>query len=155
MSNVTWSKSHFKKVLSMETHPFASSLEGLNVAQHKYNSQHFKNQIYTTIDMPQPIILNPKEKAAHDAKHIEINFEDIGVDVVLPPIIKCHYSAIRALWVDFDHYSDYCHTINLPYIVDFSKNIRQTTKGEWKKRKEVLKMVLEEILSDKPAPEEK
>lgn len=105
--------------------------------------------------MPQPIILNPKEKAAHDGKHIEIDFTDIGVEMVLPPIIKCHYSAIRALWMDFDHYSDYCHTIDLPYIVDFSRNIRQTTKGEWKKRKEVLKMVLEEILSDKPAPEEK
>lgn len=104
--------------------------------------------------MPEPIILNPKEKAVHDAKHIEIEFAYLGVEMILPALIKCHYSAIRAMWVDFDHFSDYCHTIDLPYVVDFTKNIRQVTKGEWKKRKEVLKMVLEEILTDKPPPEE-
>lgn len=91
----------------------------------------------------------------HDGRHIEVDFSVLGVELVLPPSIKCQNSAIRGMWMDFDHFSDYCHTKNNPHPMDLSKNIRQMTKGEWKKRKEILKMVLEEILSDKPQPEEK
>ncbi len=57
-----------------------------------------------------------------------------------------------ALWQNYDHLSDYCFSSILNYENSERNkfNLRKTTKNEWKKRKELLKKILNQIFSDKP-----
>lgn len=61
---------------------------------------------------------NPKEKAKEDSKHTDIDFPVLGFHLVLPAAVKCHHSAIRGLWLNYDHFSDYCPSYDMPYRLD-------------------------------------
>lgn len=81
-----------------------------------------------------------------------IEFQQIKMSLVLPSAIKCYNSAIRGLWLNYDHYSDYCHSGIFKYDDSEKKKLtlRQTTKREWKKRKELLAKALFQIFNEKP-----
>lgn len=72
--------------------------------------------------------------------------------MVLPSAVKCFNSAIRGLWLNYDHKSDYCQSAIFKYNDSDRKKLtlRQTTKREWKKRKELLQKALFQIFNEKP-----
>lgn len=74
------------------------------------------------------------------------------VSLILPPTVKCNSAAIRGLWLTHDHMSDYCHSYIFCYDNTDRKKLtlRQTTKREWKKRKEMLQKALFQIFDEKP-----
>jgi cancer susceptibility candidate protein 1 len=74
------------------------------------------------------------------------------MSLLLPASVKCAKSAIRGLWVNFDHLSDYCYSTILRYDDNEKKKLtlRKTTKREWKKRKELLQKALFQIFNEKP-----
>ena len=80
------------------------------------------------------------------------------MSLILPSSVKCFNSAIRGLWLKYDHMSDYCHSAIFKYDDSDRKKLtlRQTTKREWKKRKELLQKALFQIFNEKPeeSPEE-
>ena len=79
-----------------------------------------------------------------DSKTTDMDFKLLDLHVTLPAVIKLHKSAIRALWLSYDHVSDYCPTYDMPYKMVHKADLRVTTRIEWKKRKEILKAVYEE-----------
>lgn len=36
------------------------------------------------------------------------------VTIALPPVIKLQNSAVRVLWLSYDHFSDYCPSFKIP-----------------------------------------
>lgn len=99
---------------------------------------------------------NPKEKLKEEKTNID--FSTVQMNMVLPSTLKCFNSAIRGLWLNYDHLSDYCHSAIFKYDDSDRKKLtlRQTTKREWKKRKELLQKALFQIFNEKPeeSPEE-
>jgi hypothetical protein len=93
---------------------------------------------------------NPKEKMKEEKTNID--FSTIQMNLLLPSAVKCANSAIRALWVNYDHLSDYCFSTILKYDDNDRKKLtlRKTTKREWKKRKELLAKALFQIFNEKP-----
>ncbi|XP_029720392.2 dynein axonemal intermediate chain 7 isoform X1 [Aedes albopictus] len=152
-------KSEFRRVLANYIDEFAykilsninrdMELTGLLEVTHKYESDVFKMQLYGLRDMPTPQ-LNPKEKAKEDSKHTDIDFPLLGFHLVLPAAVKCHHSAIRGLWISYDHFSDYCPSYDMPYRQDHRADLRIISRIEWKKRKEILKAVYEEPREKRP-----
>lgn len=74
------------------------------------------------------------------------------MNLVLPRTVKGFNSAIRGLWLNYDHMSDYCHSAIFKYDDSDRKKLtlRKTTKREWKKRKELLSKALFQIFNEKP-----
>lgn len=93
---------------------------------------------------------NPKEKMKEEKTNIE--FPTLQMSLVVPSAVKCFNSAIRGLWLNYDHMSDYCHSAIFKYDDSDRKKLtlRQTTKREWKKRKELLQKALFQIFNEKP-----
>lgn len=93
---------------------------------------------------------NPKEKMKEEKTNID--FPTLHMNLLLPSAIKCFNSAIRGLWLNYDHMSDYCHSAIFKYDDTDRKKLtlRQTTKREWKKRKELLQKALFQIFNEKP-----
>ncbi|KAJ6632758.1 Dynein axonemal intermediate chain 7 like [Pseudolycoriella hygida] len=116
--------------------------KGGTVATHAYQSDVFKSQIWTLREVPQPQ-LNPKEKAKLEKSHTEIEFPLLELEITLPPSIKCKDSAIRVLWLSYDHFSDYCPSYEIPVKVDETIDIGKATRREWRKRKEIIKSAKE------------
>lgn len=87
-----------------------------------------------------------------------IDFSHLKMNMVLPSTVQCFSSAIRGQHLVFDHMSDYCHSAIFKYDDSDRKKLtlRQTTKREWKKRKELLEKALFQIFNEKPeeSPEE-
>jgi hypothetical protein len=81
-----------------------------------------------------------------------IEFGNIQMNLTLPSSLRCTDSAIRALWVNYDHLSDYCNSVIFKYDDGDRKKLtlRKTTKREWKKRKELLAKALHQIFNEKP-----
>jgi len=81
-----------------------------------------------------------------------IEFTSLAMSLMLPSTVKCFNSAIRGLWLNYDHMSDYCHSAIFKYDDSEKKKLtlRQTTKREWKKRKELLQKALFQIFNEKP-----
>lgn len=93
---------------------------------------------------------NPKEKMKEEKTNIELG--SLKMSLVLPSSIKCSNAAIRGMWLNFDHMSDYCYSMIQTYENSDKKKLtlRQTTKREWKKRKELLQKALVQIFNEKP-----
>jgi cancer susceptibility candidate protein 1 len=91
-----------------------------------------------------------KEKLKEDKTNID--FQMIKMTLLMPAAIKCTAAAIRGLWVNFDHMSDYCFSTQFKYDDSDRKKmtLRRTTKREWKKRKELLQKALFQIFNEKP-----
>ncbi|CAO1434353.1 unnamed protein product [Diamesa hyperborea] len=127
------------------------TLTGLVQATHKFESPVFKTELYalrSSVPLPPPA--NPKDKLKEERTNID--FSTIMVSLVLPPTVKCNSAAIRGLWLTYDHMSDYCHSFIFCYDNSDRKKLtlRQTTKREWKKRKELLQKALFQIFNEKP-----
>lgn len=93
---------------------------------------------------------NPKEKMKEEKTYIE--FSNIQMNMTLPSSVRCIGSAIRGLWLNYDHLSDYCYSTIFKYDDGDRKKLtlRKTTKREWKKRKELLQKALHQIFNEKP-----
>lgn len=50
--------------------------------------------------------------------HTEIEFPLLDLEITLPPSVKCKDSAIRVLWLSYDHFSDYSPSYEIPFKVD-------------------------------------
>ncbi|CRK91757.1 CLUMA_CG005391, isoform A [Clunio marinus] len=126
------------------------TLSGLTEAKYKYESFVFKTEIYALRDIKFHFYRNPKDKLKDEKTSID--FPILHMNLLLPSVIKCISSAIRGLWLNFDHLSDYCQSGILKYDDSNRKKLtlRQTTKREWKKRKELLQQALFQIFNEKP-----
>lgn len=93
---------------------------------------------------------NPKEQKKEEKTNID--FPTLQMNLMLPSSVRCFNSAIRGLWLNYDHMSDYCHSAIFKYDDSDRKKLtlRQTTKREWKKRKELLQKALFQIFNEKP-----
>lgn len=45
--------------------------------------------------------------------HTEITFPLLEMDITLPPSVKMMNTAVRVLWLSYDHFSDYCPSYSL------------------------------------------
>lgn len=81
-----------------------------------------------------------------------IEFPMIQMSLLLPSTVRCSNSAVRGLWVNYDHLSDYCFSTQFKYDDSDRKKLtlQKTTKREWKKRKELLQKALHQIFNEKP-----
>lgn len=125
---------------------FDSSLDGMITATSNYESDVFKSQLYTVRSIPLPQ-LNPKEKLREETKHTDIEFNLISTCLTLPCTVKCANAAIRGIWFNYDHYSDYCPSFYIPYITCYKDDLRVMTRREWKQRKSLLKEAFEQAMN--------
>ncbi|XP_034947432.1 axonemal 84 kDa protein-like isoform X2 [Chelonus insularis] len=51
-----------------------------------------------------------------DRKSIEINFKELDLIIKMPVDVDCYAKAIRALWVQYDHYSDQGSSFLMPDV---------------------------------------
>ncbi|XP_055842573.1 dynein axonemal intermediate chain 7 [Episyrphus balteatus] len=119
------------------------------VSKHTYISNVFKSQVWT---IAADANVNPKDiKAKVDEnRHTEIEFPVIDMQITLPPSVKVTNCAFRGLWLNYDHFSDYCPTFRLFRHKKEHLNILLQSKKEWKKRKEILQSMLDEASEELP-----
>lgn len=65
--------------------------------------------------------------------------------------MKCKNGAIRGMWLNFDHFSDFCPSFRMPGDREIKLDLSQAAKKEWLRRKELEKTARAENES-KPAP---
>lgn len=71
--------------------------------------------------------------------------------LALPPSVKCKNGAIRGMWLNFDHFSDFCPSFRMPGDKETKLDLSQAAKREWQKRKELENLARAEN-ELKPAP---
>lgn len=84
--------------------------------------------------------------------YISIDFPSIRLNLSLPPSVKCKNGAIRGMWLNYDHFSDFCPSFRMPGDTEIKRDLSQAAKKEWRKRKELEKSGRTETES-KPAVE--
>lgn len=84
--------------------------------------------------------------------YISIDFPSILLNLSLPPTVKCKNGAIRGMWLNYDHFSDFCPSFQMPGETIINMDLSQAAKREWKKRKELEKMARAENESKPSAP---
>lgn len=57
--------------------------------------------------------INPKARIGEQSAHNEIDFPTIEMLISLPPTVQLQSSAMRGLWLNYDHFSDYCSSFQL------------------------------------------
>lgn len=57
--------------------------------------------------------INPKARIGEQSVHNEIDFPTIEMLISLPPTVQLQSSALRGLWLNYDHFSDYCSSFQL------------------------------------------
>ncbi|XP_058802482.1 dynein axonemal intermediate chain 7-like [Phymastichus coffea] len=57
-----------------------------------------------------------KQVSEKDKKPIEVDFEEVGLTIKMPLDLDCYCTAIRVLWLSYDHYSDLSHTSVQPQV---------------------------------------
>lgn len=75
------------------------------------------------------------------------------MNVNLPPTIKLFKAAVRALWLKFDHFSDYCASYFMPKAgpAFYQRTLAECTQLEWKKREEIKEIANKELSKSDPA----
>lgn len=71
---------------------------------------------------------------------MEMEFSLLKLHVNLPPTIKLCKSALRAMWLNFDHFSDYCPSYKMPKLPAhccYPKTLAECCAEEWRKREEI------------------
>ncbi|XP_031634411.1 protein CASC1-like, partial [Contarinia nasturtii] len=114
-------------------------LEGLLIATHFYECDVFKSHLWTKRDIPQPL-LNEKERQKEAKNYISIDFPSIRLNLSLPPSVKCKNGAIRGMWLNYDHFSDFCPSFYMPGDRPIKMDLNEAAKKEWAKRKELEKV---------------
>ncbi|XP_030378327.1 axonemal 84 kDa protein [Scaptodrosophila lebanonensis] len=122
------------------------------VAKHIYSSDVFQSFVWTFSKDAQ-IALNPKARIGEPSAHNEIDFPTIEMLISLPPTVQLQSSALRGLWLNYDHFSDYCSSYQLKHARSENANILRQTKREWRKRKEILQSMLDECAREIPLSE--
>ncbi|OXU23252.1 hypothetical protein TSAR_012797 [Trichomalopsis sarcophagae] len=59
-----------------------------------------------------------KQVAEKDKKAVEVAFEEVGLTITMPLDLDCYCTAIRVLWLGYDHYSDQATSFDLPRLPD-------------------------------------
>uniref|UniRef100_A0A1B0BCG7 IC97/Casc1 N-terminal domain-containing protein n=1 Tax=Glossina palpalis gambiensis TaxID=67801 RepID=A0A1B0BCG7_9MUSC len=127
-------------------------LDRLAVSKHVYTSEVFKNFLWTFSKDAQ-ISLNSKSRIGDQNQHNEIDFPIMEMQLSLPPSVSLYDSALRGLWLNYDHLSDYCPSFTLKKPRPDNINILTQTKREWRKRKEILQEMLAEFDKEVPLSE--
>uniref|UniRef100_A0A1A9W698 IC97/Casc1 N-terminal domain-containing protein n=1 Tax=Glossina brevipalpis TaxID=37001 RepID=A0A1A9W698_9MUSC len=127
-------------------------VDRLGVSKHVYTSEVFKNFLWTFSKDAQ-ISLNSKPRIGDQNQHNEIEFPIMEMQLSLPPSVSLYDSALRGLWLNYDHFSDYCPSFNLKKPRPDNINILSQTKKEWRKRKEILQEMLTEFDKEVPLSE--
>lgn len=73
-----------------------------------------------------------------------MEFSLLKLHVNLPPKIKLCKSALRAIWLNFDHFSDYCPSYKMPKLPAhccYPKTLAECCAEEWRKRQEIKESV--------------
>ncbi|XP_043072312.1 dynein axonemal intermediate chain 7 [Drosophila grimshawi] len=122
------------------------------VSKHIYSSSVFQSFIWTFSKDAQ-IAVNPKARIGEQSAHNEIDFPTIEMNISLPPTVLLQSSALRGLWLNYDHFSDYCSSFQLRHARSENATILRQTKREWRKRKEILQSMLDECARDIPLSE--
>ncbi|XP_034477404.1 protein CASC1 [Drosophila innubila] len=122
------------------------------VAKHIYSSDVFQSFIWTFSKDAQ-IAVNPKARIGEQSAHNEIDFPTIEMLISLPPTVRLQSSALRGLWLNYDHFSDYCSSFQLRHARSENATILRQTKREWRKRKEILQSMLDECAREIPLSE--
>ncbi|KAH8363783.1 hypothetical protein KR200_006737, partial [Drosophila serrata] len=122
------------------------------VSKHIYSSDVFQSFVWTFSKDAQ-IAVNPKARIGEQSAHNEIDFPTIEMQISLPPTVHLQSSALRGLWLNYDHFSDYCSSYCLKHARSANANILRQTKREWRKRKEILQAMLDECGRDIPLSE--
>ncbi|SPP78549.1 blast:Axonemal 84 kDa protein [Drosophila guanche] len=122
------------------------------VSKHIYSSDVFQSFVWTFSKDAQ-IAINPKARIGEQSAHNEIDFPTIEMQISLPPTVRLQSSALRGLWLNYDHFSDYCSSYRLKHARSENANILRQTKREWRKRKEILQAMLDECGRDIPLSE--
>ncbi|XP_017480615.1 PREDICTED: protein CASC1, partial [Rhagoletis zephyria] len=119
------------------------------VFKHIYESGVFKSHFWTYSKDAQ-ISANPKARIGEQATSNDIEFPALKLQIALPLSVELQSSAMRGLWLDYDHYSDYCDSFNAKRDLPEYINILRYTKKEWRKRKDILQNMLEDCNKDSP-----
>ncbi|XP_061401960.1 dynein axonemal intermediate chain 7-like, partial [Musca vetustissima] len=122
------------------------------VSKHIYDSEVFKSFIWTFSKDAQ-ISLSAKPRIGEQNLHNEIEFPLMKMLLSLPPSVILYSSALRGLWLNYDHLSDYCPSFNLKKPRSPHINMLHQTKREWRKRKEILQNMLDECSKEIPLHE--
>ncbi|XP_030566711.1 protein CASC1 [Drosophila novamexicana] len=122
------------------------------VSKHIYNSDVFQSFVWTFSKDAQ-IAVNPKARIGEQSAHNEIDFPTIEMNISLPPTVRLQSSALRGLWLNYDHFSDYCSSFQLRHARSQNATILRQTKREWRKRKEILQSMLDECAREIPLSE--
>ncbi|XP_062140315.1 uncharacterized protein LOC133848676 [Drosophila sulfurigaster albostrigata] len=122
------------------------------VSKHIYSSDVFQSFIWTFSKDAQ-IAVNPKARIGEQSAHNEIDFPTIEMNISLPPTVRLQSSALRGLWLNYDHFSDYCSSFQLRHARSENATILRQTKREWRKRKEILQSMLDECAREIPLSE--
>ncbi|EDW86416.2 uncharacterized protein Dwil_GK15179 [Drosophila willistoni] len=122
------------------------------VSKHIYSSEVFQSFIWTFSKDAQ-IAVNPKARIGEQSAHNEIDFPTIEMQISLPPTVRLQSSALRGLWLNYDHFSDYCSSFQLKHSRSENATVLRQTKREWRKRKEILQAMLDECARDIPLSE--
>ncbi|XP_065363321.1 uncharacterized protein LOC135956697 [Calliphora vicina] len=122
------------------------------VSKHIYESEVFKSFIWTFSKDAQ-ISLCAKPRIGDQNLHNEIDFPLIEMQISLPPTVSLYSSALRGLWLNYDHFSDYCPSFKLKKPRPDYINMLTQTKKEWRKRKEILQNMLDECSKEVPLTE--
>lgn len=76
-------------------------------------------------------------------RYIQIDFKSMRVNLSLPPSVTCKSGAIRAAWLNFDHFSDYSYTFSAPRgrssLGETDSDLLAATRREWKVRRGMTK----------------
>lgn len=71
---------------------------------------------------------------------MEMEFGLLKLHVNLPPTIKLCKSGLRAIWLNFDHFSDYCKSYKMPKLpahCSYPKTLAECCAEEWRRRQEI------------------
>lgn len=71
---------------------------------------------------------------------MEMEFSLLKLHVNLPPTIKLCKSALRAIWLNFDHFSDYCPSYQMPQLPPhcrYPRTLGECCAEEWRMRQEI------------------
>lgn len=78
---------------------------------------------------------------------MEMEFSLLKLHVNLPPTIKLCKAALRAIWLNFDHFSDYCRSHQMPKLplhCCYPKTLAECCAEEWRKRQEIKEVAAQE-----------
>nr|XP_036232258.1 protein CASC1 [Bactrocera oleae] len=119
------------------------------VFKHIYVSDVFKSHIWT-FSKDSQISVNPKGRIGEQVTSNDIEFPALTLQMALPISVELQSSAMRGLWLDYDHFSDYCDSFNAKRALPEHINMLRYTKREWIKRKDILQNMLEDCTKDSP-----